>query len=396
MELEELGSGSLSTREMHIVRGLALRTAVRYRTASMMLFALALLTACDSDEIGERRMPQLNGPRLIALDSVELKEQGGVFVSKPHDLLALPNGELLVADVAVGQVLVYSASGELVRAIGTHGRGPGEFTSPGWMTLAGDSLLLVQNAPAFRIEAFDLHSGGWRWGRRFEAKTTTGLATRNGIILLGLLDAKEHSSFVEFPDTIARLAPRGLLPHDAHDDPMLTDAFRLTQIAVRDERVAQAFEVTNWLYVFGPGRADVDSFHIAVARRKGAPTKLLPRLRGDQQLGLQAANHVSQPIAMRWLDSSRVGVVTVDPDRMSPRYRGDAYVSVVDVEHRKACVDGALDVPSDPAPVASFRGDTLVVLYQDVGADGGAETIVKRFRLDLQKCTWETTDHDAR
>jgi hypothetical protein len=358
-----------------------------------LVFAVSVfvVAGCRSERGGEERVPQLVGPQLLAIDSVVLNERDGVFVSKPNDLLVLPDGRLLVSDAAAGQVLSYSAAGELEGAFGKRGRGPGEFTSPGWMTLSGDSLLLVQNAPAFRIEAFDVRSGAWRWGRRFDARTTTGLATRNGVVLLGLLDTQKKSSYVAFPDTVSRLVPEGRLLQDAHNDPLLTDAFRLTQLAVRGARVAQAFEVSNWLYVFGPTRTDVDSFHLAVARRKGAPTKLLPLLRDNQALGLEAANHVSQPIALHWMDAERVGVVTVDPDRMSPRYRGPAYVSVVDVERRRACVDGALIGPSDPAPVATFRGDTLYVLYQDVGPTGSAETIVKRMRVDLLSCSWETT-----
>ncbi len=352
---------------------------------------LVALVGCSGDRIGEERKPSIAGPRLRTIDSLVLSEKGGVFVSKPNDILAISDSRVLVSDAAVGRVLEYAADGDLRRTIGGRGRGPGEFASPGWMSLVGDSLLLVQNSPALRIEAFDLRSGEWRWGRRFTAKTTTGLASRDGVVLLGLLDATRHSSFVEFPDTLSELVARGQLPYDAHDDPLLTDAFRLTQLAVHGSRIAQAFEVSNWLFVFGPGPADVDSFHIAVARRKGAPTRLLPLLRTNQSLGMKAVNHVSQPIALGWLDSERVGVVTVDPDRTSPRYRGKAFVSVVNIRRREACVDGALDVPSDPAPVATFRGDTLLVLYQDVSSTGAAETIVKRLHVDLTSCEWRTT-----
>ncbi|MCC6931235.1 MAG: hypothetical protein IT359_19760 [Gemmatimonadaceae bacterium] len=325
------------------------------------------------------------------IDSVDLLERDGVFVSKPNDVLVLPNHDLLVSDVAVGSVLRFSSRGELLGRLGRRGRGPGEFVSPGWMARASDSVLLVQNAPAFRIEAFDLRAGTWLWGRRFEAKTTTGLAARENDVLLGLLDAQRKTSFVEFPDSSSALLYRGRLPADAHADPLLTDAFRLTQLAARGGRIAQAFEVSNWIYLFDATAASVDSFHIVVARRKGAPVRLLPLLRSNQQLAMKAVNHVSQPVALGWLNDALLGLVTVDPDRTSVRYRGQAFVSVVDLNARRACVDAPLDVPSDPAPVATFAGDTLFVVYQDIGTTGAAVTRVRRMKVGLGQCSWEPT-----
>lgn len=356
----------------------------------MIMAALAALAACAAgdERIGESRRPSLRGPTLLVIDSVDLQESDSVFVSKVNAIVAQGNGRMLVADAGIGRVLEFGTDGRLVRTFGRRGKGPGELSSPSWMVVLGDSLLLVKNGPAFRIEAFDLRSGAWVWGRRFDAKTTTGLAAVDGLVLMGLLDATKGTSFVSFSDSGSALQSHGRLPGDAHRDPLLTDAFRLTQLAAHGDTVVQAYEVSNWLHVSTLDGVYVDSVHMPVARRKGAPIRLLPLLRANQALGMKAVSHVSQPQALQWIGDGTVALVTVDPERMSPRFRGAAYLSVVDLRGKRACVDAPLPAPDDPAPAAAWRGDTLLILYQDVTADGKPVARVKRARVDLTSCDW--------
>lgn len=362
----------------------------RRKSKWVLVGALALLTACapGEDAIGEARRPTLRGATLTVIDSLDLQETDSVFASKVNAIVLQKRGQLLVADAGVGRVLEYSRDGRLLRTFGRRGKGPGEFSSPSWMVVLGDSLLLVKNGPAFRIEAFDLRSGAWLWGRRFDAKTTTGLAAVGDTVVMGLLDAGRGSSFVSFSDSGSALQPHGRLPSDAHGDPLLTDAFRLTQLAARGDTIAQAYEVSNWLFVLTMDGSLVDSVHIPVARRKGAPVKLLPLLRANQELGIKAVNHVSQPQVLQWIGEGIIGLVTVDPDRTGARFRGPAFLSVIDLRTRRACVDAPLPVPEDPPPATAWSGDTLLMLYQDVSRDGRPVARVKRARVDLATCEW--------
>ncbi len=185
-----------------------------------------------------------------------------------------------------------------------------------------------------------------------------------------------------------QLQSHGRLPGDVHGDPLLTDAFRLTQRATHGDTIVQAYEVSNWLYVLTLDGALVDSVHMPVARRKGAPVRLLPLLRTNQALGMKAVNHVSQPQALQWIGDGTVGLVTVDPDRTSQRFRGAAYLSAVDLRSKRACVDAPLPAPEDPPPAAAWRGDTLLMLYQDVTVGGRPVARGKRAKVDLTTCEW--------
>lgn len=368
---------------------MTLRTRVR-RASWGVGAAFGLFAACTAgdDRIGESRRQGLTGPALLVIDSLDLQETDSVFASKVNAIISREGGQLLVADAAIGRVLEYSRDGRLLRTFGRRGKGPGEFSSPSWMVVLGDSQLLVKNEPAFRMEAFDLRSGAWVWGRRFDAKTTTGLAAVGDAVVMGLLDAGRGSSFVSFSDSGSALQPNGHLPSDAHGDPLLTDAFRLTQLATHGDTIAQAYEVSNWLYLLTMDGALVDSVHIPVARRKGAPVKLLPLLRANQELGMKAVNHVSQPQVLQWIGEGIIGLVTVDPDRTSSRFIGPAFLSVVDVRRRRACVDGPLPAPADPPPATTWRGDTLLMQYQDVTVDGRPVARLKRARVELTTCEW--------
>lgn len=373
------------------MRSRGLESKARLRGARWgIVAALGALAACAAgdDRIGESRRSGLRGPRLSVIDSLDLQETDSVFASKVNAIVLRKRGQLLVADAGVGRVLEYSRDGRLLRTFGRRGKGPGEFSSPSWMVVLGDSLLLVKNGPAFRTEMFDLRSGAWVWGRRFDAKTTTGLAAVGDTVVMGLLDAVRGSSFVSFSDSGSALQPHGRLPSDAHGDPLLTDAFRLTQLAARGDTIAQAYEVSNWLFVLTMDGSLVDSVHIPVARRKGAPVKLLPLLRANQELGMKAVNHVSQPQVLQWIGEGTIGLVTVDPDRTSSRFRGPAFLSVIDLRNRRACVDAPLPAPEDPPPATAWSGDTLLMLYPDVSGDGRPVARVKRARVDLATCEW--------
>ena len=96
----------------------------RMRTNCARLSTSALLLlflGCASDRVGETSRTALQSLGLRTLDSVDLKERGGVFVSKPNDILITKDGRILVSDAATGSVLAYSPTGDFLNAISIPG-----------------------------------------------------------------------------------------------------------------------------------------------------------------------------------------------------------------------------------------------------------------------------------
>ena len=360
------------------------------------MLCLLLLVGCADPPIGEVADGSRRGPSLRPIDSVTLSETPEVFVSRVNDIELGQDGSVFVSDVALAQVLQFSSDGHLLRTFGAKGDGPGEFRSPGWLSLIGDSLLAVRDVSHRRIEVFRARTGVWIGRVPMPLPNSTGLAYAGSDLLVAGLDIEQRSSFQRIEvgpamndtSSIVRGTGFGAIPADVHGSPLLADAFRLSNLAERSGRVAQFFEVSNWMLLAELASGRTDSIRWPVSRRKGAPVGLLPRVLKDQSLGMRALQHVSQPIEVAWRDDDIVTVVSVDPDRTVRRYKGSTFVSLVDVARHRACVDTRLPVSEDPPPAVSVRGDTMVVLHQTSNVGGAPATRVSRCLIELDGCDW--------
>lgn len=69
------------------------------------------------------------------------------------------------------------------------------------------------------------------------------------------------------------------------------------------------------------------------------------------------------------------------------RLGGQLFLSVIDWRAHRACVDARVPVPADPQALVTFRGDTLMVLVQDIVGDK-AVAVVRKYRVDTRRCEW--------
>lgn len=80
-------------------------------------------------------------------DLVIGSEESGVQLYRVTDAAKLSNGELLVANAGTGEVLLFSATGELKASLGGEGDGPGEFRRLSDVTpTSGDTILAWESA----------------------------------------------------------------------------------------------------------------------------------------------------------------------------------------------------------------------------------------------------------
>lgn len=73
----------------------------------------------------------------LRIGSVEDPSEG---FSRISDVLAAPDGTVLVLEGAAGEVRNYDSDGRLIRTFGGRGEGPGEFERPGTFGLVDDTL----------------------------------------------------------------------------------------------------------------------------------------------------------------------------------------------------------------------------------------------------------------
>lgn len=88
----------------------------------------------------------------LRIGSVEDPSEG---FSRISDVLAAPDGTVLVLEGAAGEVRSYDADGRLIRTFGGRGEGPGEFERPGTFGLVDDTLW-VSDSGNDRITLFTL------------------------------------------------------------------------------------------------------------------------------------------------------------------------------------------------------------------------------------------------
>lgn len=78
------------------------------------------------------------GPERLVLTGAETGDSGAfAFVGA---VKWLPNGGLVIADVASARLLIYDAPGRFVRSLGRRGDGPGEIRRMGSVVVAGDTV----------------------------------------------------------------------------------------------------------------------------------------------------------------------------------------------------------------------------------------------------------------
>jgi hypothetical protein len=67
------------------------------------------------------------------------------------------------------------------------------------------------------------------------------------------------------------------------------------------------------------------------------------------------------------------------------------FVSIVDPAQHRTCPDAEIPAPADPQPWVAFKGDTLLVLIQEVVGDQ-AWTAVRKYSLKSDQCAWMRSD----
>jgi hypothetical protein len=358
---------------------------VPLRAVRSILLALAGITVSGCG--GEPR-PASDGPVLVPIDSVLLAENDSAYVSAAYELEVAPDGSFYVADYQVKKVHAFGRDGRHLRSLGGPGGGPGEFVSPGFLALDGDSLLYVVDRE--EIEMWDprtaAHLGAYRLPRQ-----PHNLAVSAGRLFAGHPDPEAGGSVVRVVRDTSRLTATGPFP-ELLRNPGLFAMFGMVALGMHRDTAATAFFVTNHVYLSDVSGRVLDSIPVPVRRRNGAQPKTLTRLARnptDQEVGMAALFGSSVPRRLHWMPGGRLALVSTDQVMSSDgRWSDSSFVSVVDPRTRRSCVDARVPGPTDPHVGIGLRGDTLFVLAPEVDGGGGASTWIRWYRIDTGDCRW--------
>lgn len=356
------------------------------RSCVVSAFLVAAVSGCTA---GADRHTSSRSATLVALDSIVLQESDTSYIGQPFDLAVGPDGSFFISDGFTRQVLVFARDGRYLRGIGRRGSGPGEFSGPTWLALAGDSLLYVVDRT--EINAFDPTAGTFRWSRSLPSpRGPTMLATYGDHLFAGEPDSLRNGSVAVVESQGSAIRTVGHLPA-LQKHPVTRAMWDGVAVALAGGRIATAHAVNDYVYVGRLAGGRMDSIRVPVARRQGVQAELIRRFAdrpADRRVAERALYGSSMPMDLHWLPSGMLGLVSLDWKVRDGRVVGSNYLSVVDPAGRRGCVDAPVPGTDDPAPRVGFRGDTLFVLSQDVGRDGRASTLVRAYRIDTASCDW--------
>lgn len=113
--------------------------------------AVALLACSGAGDDEAAGVPFLTAVEEVRIGSVDDPDVG---FSRIGGVAVAPDGRVYVAESQDAQIRVYDRDGNRLGAFGTKGEGPGEFASPGWIGLFGDTVW-VSDQSLNRITFFD-------------------------------------------------------------------------------------------------------------------------------------------------------------------------------------------------------------------------------------------------
>jgi hypothetical protein len=333
----------------------------------------------------------VDAPSLTLLDSVILSETDSAFVGEPSGFVAPGDGTFLVADRRTATLHHFSADGARIGGVGGRGEGPGEFSSgPGFIALDGDSTIYVEDGGA-GVKIFSYADRAFV-ASRILLGYALPQAAMNGVLYFNHIDQSRHTSVALVRNGEEPIVRGGPFPEPLARNRATAEFFsfmRLAKIGNADT-IALAIQSTDYLFLGSFESGPYDSVRVPPIRRRGSQPALLGKVTDDPRTIYPALYQLSVPWALSRLSSGRLAYVATDQELVSQRLVGRLFVSVVDFENRRACVDAEVPGPSDPQPWATFRGDTLLVLVQDVDDGMKPRTVIRKYLLSDDNCNWRS------
>lgn len=327
---------------------------------------------------------------LALIDDVVVRETDSLFVGRPVDMIALRDGSVVITDVAQSRVLLIDRAGEIRMTIGRKGRGPGEMVSPNWLALEGDSILHVKDGGKKNIQTYRLGTGDFVSERPLPPHSGRLVTTPSGQIAVAAFDLDSNSSVV-VPVADGSVRREGAIPALARKLPMLLGAFANQAVLVDADSLHSISEYEDALISSALGRkGEYVSTPIPKSGRRGIVSSDFEKMVSDPSRAAELAYRHSIPLLLARMPSGDFAFAAYDVDPVGASFVGRFYLTLLDRSRAQVCVDAPVPAPEDPPARLTVLGDTLIVLVQEASDSARSRTSLRRFRIDRDKCRWQT------
>lgn len=369
---------------------------LRAKGASVLLSCAALAPlACDQDPAALASASESTG-RVILESELVLEEADSIFIGRPSGIAVSAAGQLAIGDGLERRVLVFDGNGKRRAIVGRKGAGPGEFATTSFIAFPSESSMVVSDLAQRRLSLFRL-TDSVRFVRQVNVTGTANYIQARGesTVVLGLLDTERRTALASWRIGEDSLRAHLLAPRELLDGKMLPGSLPDAMVAFRENDYVVAFLGVDYAVRYATATDDaIDTIRIPAARRRGVPRDLDARLLALGMESHRLYDQVSLLQNVGALSGGRVALVHFDMTARGQRpFNGAAWVSVVEPDAGRACVDIPLPVRSESRARIAFRGDTLLVIDQRSDEQMKASTVVSRYTIVLDSCTWLPTDH---
>ncbi len=345
---------------------------------------------------------------LVLARSVLLRESDSQYIAHPFRWAIQPDGDYLISDDGTSAVWWYRPDGALRRIIGRRGGGPGEFKFPGAIIRLDDATIAVDERREQRFKVLRL-----RDGVELRAVRSDAIVPLNGIlwgdtVWFGSMAIRGGEvpgtiagvgSLVRWPvrDSVAAAqwaAPRGL---ESHGSPSPLGYLASQMLAVDSAGFWVKYGLRDVLERHArDGRLEGEWQLPAVRRRGVSPTKVAFALDRDNWWGRELSDPnwteltFSQDAGFGLLPDSLIVLVTKDAVIEGNVTLGRYFVSLLDPLRNRACIDMALPNSAVAVPLIALRGDSIVVLGQELDAANQVRLMVRYYALPVKTCRWQS------
>lgn len=368
---------------------------IRAWTIASVACLMAVLSACGNENL-ERTGGAPATLTLVAVDTVPEASAG--ILGRFSRVLVAGDSTLYVPIQYANFVAHLDRDGRLMRRIGRHGNGPGEFAvSPNDLVEWGDSLVFV-NLSQRRLSFFR-RSDGQFLESRLVAGFPYSIARTDTHLFVGALSPTTGTAagvFMSGDSAMRALLP---IPSDVEASPRAMGSWPISFVAAVRDTALVGFVVSDRIHLVSAAGDSLGSFAMPAVRRRPIPPNLdavmepvvFGRMKFFQFAMLVALEQRADGRLMAlhhdWFTTDSTDRPLVDGERITDSLQ--AYATIIDRAQRRACVDTPipLDWASLPAAV-SVHGDDIIIVGQ-VDDDTPSPAIeIRRYRVDLSTCGW--------
>jgi hypothetical protein len=359
-----------------------------------LLGLLPWSSACVSEESASG-IPAPARVELIRVDT--LSDPDGRLLGRFSNVMVGSDSSVYVPIQYENHVLQFDKRGRLLRRIGRHGSGPGEFSgAPRDIVEWGDSLVFA-SLSGRTVSFFSKASGEYYHREAVDGFPFTIAATPTHLFasVLSATRGTAAGVWVAGSDSMQPIIP---IPASVRQHPLGMQRWPVSLVTAVGDTAIVGFVTSNELLVATASGRVVDSLRIPALRRRAIPSNLdevLKPLIGGRLAAFLFATQMSltqRPdsylLAMHveWTTTDSTNRPFVDGERVTETHQ--TYATLIDRRRRRACVDTPIHTNWTTVPAMTAHDNDIVVVGHVESDEERSVVEMRRYRIDISTCNW--------